>query len=161
MKRTPHHLWLRMKQDPEREWNRAEQVVTIPTVLWLHKHCYGLINSVYLHTCVTGKAPVLSSGSAWRMDRKVSLPSHPSPARKACITGMTDSSRRSQCTKPSRYRSRKDLPGRNHSCCIMMLFKHLTNNLQFKNIRFNPYLLCYLCSDPGKRWPRDTPHKAA
>ncbi len=56
-----------------------------------------------------GKAPALSSGSACKMDRKVSVPSNPSPARNACITGMTDSSRSSHWTRPSRYVSRKRL----------------------------------------------------
>lgn len=126
----PHHLWPRRKQDPVREQNRAEQVVTIPAVLWLHKHYCGLIKYVHLHTCVIGKAPVLSSGSAWRIETKVSLPSEPSPARKACITGMTDSSRLSHCTKPFRYCSRNDLSGRNCLCCAKMFFTFQANHAQ-------------------------------
>ena len=54
-------------------------------------------------------APADRSGSACRMERKVSLPSKPSPAKKAPITGMTDSSSPSQATRPSRYCSRKHL----------------------------------------------------
>lgn len=55
------------------------------------------------HTFMMGVAPAASSGSACRMERKVSEPSKPRPDRKAPITGITDSSRSSQRTKPCRY----------------------------------------------------------
>lgn len=55
------------------------------------------------NTCMMGVAPAASSGSACRMERKVSEPSKPKPDRKAPITGSTDSSRFSQQTRPCRY----------------------------------------------------------
>lgn len=55
------------------------------------------------NTFMMGVAPAASSGSDCRMERKVSEPSKPSPDRKAPITGITDSSKSSQRTKPCRY----------------------------------------------------------
>lgn len=56
-----------------------------------------------------GVAPAARSGSACRMDRKVSEPSTPKPDKKAPMTGITDSSRSSQLTKSFRNSSLKDL----------------------------------------------------
>lgn len=56
-----------------------------------------------------GVAPAARSGSACRIERKVSEPSKPRPDRKAPMTGMTESSRPSQWTKPCRYCSLKRL----------------------------------------------------
>lgn len=55
------------------------------------------------NTFMMGVAPAASSGSACRMERKVSEPSKPRPDRKAPMTGITDSSKSSQRTKPCRY----------------------------------------------------------
>lgn len=54
-----------------------------------------------------GKAPEVSRGSSCRMERKVSLPSKPRPDKNAPMTGITDSSSPSHCTRPSRNCSRK------------------------------------------------------
>lgn len=102
---SAHHLWQRKTQDPEKQ-KRTSQ-----TELCEHLYVNAIVQLGQCHkrTWVMGKAPALSSGSACKIDRKVSVPSNPSPARNACITGMTESSRSSHWTRPSRYVSRKRL----------------------------------------------------
>ncbi len=118
---SAHHLWQRKTQDPEKQKRRSQtqSCASIYMSMWSSS---GLNLTC---TWVIGKAPALSSGSACKMDRKVSMPSNPSPARNACITGMTDSSRSSPWTRPSRYVSRKHL----HWGNTKPFKKHLRNSL--------------------------------
>ncbi len=118
---SAHHLWQRKTQDPEKQ-KRRSQTQSCVSIYMSMRSSSGLNVTC---TWVIGKAPALSSGSACKMDRKVSVPSNPSPARNACITGMTDSSRSSPWTRPSRYVSRKHL----HWGNTKPFKKHLTNSL--------------------------------
>lgn len=77
-------------------------VATIQFSTWCIQ-CNFILCVRVINTCMIGVAPAASSGSACRMDRKVSQPSKPRPDRKAPMTGITDSSRSSQRTKPCRY----------------------------------------------------------
>ncbi len=92
-----------------RSWKTKENVTNTELCEHLYVNAIVQLGQCHKRTWVMGKAPALSSGSACKMDRKVSVPSNPSPARNACITGMTDSSRSSHWTRPSRYVSRKRL----------------------------------------------------
>lgn len=93
-------------------------------------------------TCMMGVAPAASSGSACRVERKVSEPSKPRPDRKAPITGITDSSRSSQRTKPCRYCSLNTLRNMqllNSSTEITVQLKHYYSQFHFKVIHPNGY----------------------
>ncbi len=133
---SAHHLWQRKTQDPEKQ-KRRSQTQSCVSIYMSMRSSSGLNVTC---TWVIGKAPALSSGSACKMDRKVSVPSNPSPARNACITGMTDSSRSSPWTRPSRYVSRKHLhwgntkPFKKHLRNSLLLFSKDTHKSDSKRI---------------------------
>lgn len=78
-------------------------------------------------TCMMGVAPEASRGSACKVERKVSEPSKPRPDRKAPITGITDSSRSSQRTRPCRCCSLNALRKKHHS--VWLTFFISTNKV--------------------------------
>ncbi len=146
---SAHHLWQRKTQDPEKQ-KRRSQTQSCVSIYMSMRSSSGLNLTC---TWVIGKAPALSSGSACKMDRKVSVPSNPSPARNACITGMTDSSRSSPWTRPSRYVSRKHLhwgntkPFKKHLRKSLLLFSKDTHIKVTVNAFIRLQFVCFLrCS---------------